>query len=141
MKEIIKPEENTVYVIQEIAGTRVGRPKINIIGATRYGTLKFLVHEETMEGNHVLLDIDVKGALELKKMYSDTILIFIKPPSLDELKRRLIQRGSETQDQIELRLSRIELEYEKAKEFDYIIINDTLDDAILEIEKVVDFKK
>ena len=47
MKEIIKPEENTVYVIQEIAGTRVGRPKINIIGATRYGTLKFLLKEDS----------------------------------------------------------------------------------------------
>lgn len=105
-----------------------------------YGTLKFLVREETMDGNNVLLDIDVKGALELKKIYPDTVMIFIKPPSLEELRRRLESRGTETKDQIDMRLSRIALEYEKAKEFDYIVINDTLADTISEIESIIELK-
>jgi len=102
-----------------------------------YGTLKFLVHEETMEGNNVLLDIDVNGAINVKKMYPDTVLIFIKPPSIEELKRRLEHRGTETDEQIERRLTRLEYEYKMADQFDHIIINENLEDAILEIEQVL----
>ena len=74
-------------------------------------------------------------------MYPDSVLIFIKPPSLEELRQRLERRDTETKEEIDKRLSRIELEYEKAKEFDYIVINDKLSGTISEIEKIIEFSK
>ena len=102
-----------------------------------YGTLKDRVDDMLSRGKTVIFDIDVKGALSIKRIYSQAILIFIKTPSLSELKRRLKNRKSESEDAIQKRLSRIDFEYEQADKFDYIIINDKLEHAVEQIENLV----
>jgi guanylate kinase len=102
-----------------------------------YGTLKDRVTDLVNQGKTVIFDIDVKGALSIKKKYSEAILLFIKPPSLDELKARLKRRKSESDEAINKRLGRIEFEYNQAKHFDYVIINDNLQHTIEQIEKLI----
>ena len=82
-------------------------------------------------------DIDVKGAINIKKNYPDAIMIFIKPPSLEELRLRLINRKSEKKVDINKRLKRLSLEYDYAKKFNFIIVNDCLEETVNQIEKVV----
>jgi guanylate kinase len=102
-----------------------------------YGTLKSPVEDLVKQGLNVIFDIDVNGALLIKKKYSEAILLFIKPPSLDELKVRLKKRKSESDEAINKRLSRIEFEYKKSEAFDHIIINDNLNSTVEEIEKLI----
>lgn len=102
-----------------------------------YGTLKKSVDSLVREGKVVLFDIDVKGALSVKRHYPQAVLIFIKPPSKAELIRRLQSRRSETEDMIQKRLQRLPFEYEQAKYFDYIVVNDRLNDAVLSIENII----
>ncbi|MGH1364146.1 MAG: guanylate kinase [Calditrichia bacterium] len=102
-----------------------------------YGTLKSTVDSLLEQRQVVLFDIDVKGALNVRKAYPDALLVFIKPPSLEELKRRLIGRNTDKMDEIERRLKRIDLEYEVAKHFDHVIINDDLDSAVSMIEDII----
>jgi len=106
-----------------------------------YGTLRPVVDKMLEEGNQVVFDIDVKGALAIKQICPDAVLIFIKPPSLEELRRRLKNRRSEGEEAIEKRLSRIEYEYEQAKKFDYVVINEDLDRAVKEIELIIKNEK
>lgn len=102
-----------------------------------YGTLKSTVENFLANGRTVLFDIDVKGALNVKKAYPDALLIFIKPPSLEELRRRLTGRNTDKPEEIERRLKRIELEYAAAEEFDHIVVNDNLDKAVALIEDLI----
>ncbi len=102
-----------------------------------YGTLKNRVEELVDRGKTVIFDIDVKGAISIKKKYPDAILLFIKPPSLEELKTRLNKRKSESEEAINKRLGRIEFEYEQAEKFDYVIINDNLHHTIEQIEDLI----
>lgn len=102
-----------------------------------YGTMKEKVQEMLDQGFDVLLDIDVNGAINLKKSYPDTVLIFIKPPSLEELRKRLEERGTETKEQIDKRMERTRYEFEQSKKFDYVIINNILGDAIGEMERII----
>lgn len=102
-----------------------------------YGTLKNRVEELVKQGQIVIFDIDVNGALSIKKTYPEAILLFVKPPSLEELKTRLKMRKSESDEAINKRLSRIEFEYKKSEAFDHIIINDNLNHAVEEIEKLI----
>jgi guanylate kinase len=102
-----------------------------------YGTLKNRVEELVDRGKTVIFDIDVKGAISIKKKYPDAILLFIKPPSLEELKARLNKRKSESEEAINKRLERIEFEYEQAEKFDYVIINDNLHHTIEQIEDLI----
>lgn len=106
-----------------------------------YGTLKSRVEELVNQGLMVIFDIDVNGALSIKEKYPEAILLFIKPPSLDELKSRLKKRKSESDEAINKRLSRIEFEYEKSEDFDHIIINDNLQHTVKEIEKIILIKR
>ena len=100
-----------------------------------YGTLRADVEELINQGKTVVFDIDVKGALSIKKNYPDAILIFIKTPSLSELKNRLKNRKSESEDAIKKRLERIDFEYSQAGKFDHIVINDNLNHAV---EQIID---
>ncbi len=100
-----------------------------------YGTLKSDVEKLLELGKTVVFDIDVKGALSIKRNYPQAILIFIKTPSLAELRNRLKKRKSESKEAIQKRLQRIEYEYVQADKFDYIVINDELEHAI---QKIVD---
>lgn len=105
----------------------------------RYGTLRSEVDKLVESGYFPLLDIEVKGALNVQKIYnSDAISIFIRPPSLDELKKRLDKRGSETNNSLEKRLERAELELEYADHFDYSIVNDDLETAYAEVKKIIE---
>lgn len=102
-----------------------------------YGTLKNKVNELLDQDRTVVFDIDVKGALSLKKLYPQAILIFIKPPSLEELKNRLKHRKSESEEAIERRLKRIDYEYNESLNFDHIVINDNLMQTIEKIEEII----
>ncbi len=102
-----------------------------------YGTPRSFV-EETLKDKSIILEIDVEGGFEVKKHYPECILVMIVPPTMEELKRRLRGRSSESEEQIENRLSRIEYEYSKKDEYDYVIVNDDLKTAIQEVEDIID---
>lgn len=96
-----------------------------------YGTLKDEVVKTADSGENVLLDIDVKGALNVKKLFGDRALtIFILPPDIETLRKRLIARGTDALDEIERRVSKAEYEISFADQCDIRIINDKLDDAV-----------
>ncbi len=102
-----------------------------------YGTLKETVQKLVDNGKIVLFDIDVNGALNIKNKYPETVLFFIKPPSIDVLIERLQKRKSETDETLKQRLKRIDYEYSKAPLFDYIILNDDLEKAVCEVETIM----
>ncbi len=96
-----------------------------------YGTLVNKTREAVDTGVNMLFDLDVKGALNLKKHFPRrSLLIFIKPPSLDILRSRLLGRESEDEDALEQRLLRASFEMSHAKDFDYEVVNDDLDEAV-----------
>ncbi len=95
-----------------------------------YGTLKSQVDDQLRAGKNVIFDIDIKGGINVKRFYADEALsLFIQPPGVDELRRRLIARGTDTPEQIEERLAKAEYELSFAPQFDRIIVNDNLDQA------------
>lgn len=99
-----------------------------------YGTLKSEINKVFQSGHYVLFDVDVKGALSLRNAYPDnSILVFIMPPTLEELERRLRRRDTETEEQIEKRLARAKDEIELQGHFDHLLINDDLETAKKEI--------
>jgi guanylate kinase len=103
-----------------------------------YGTLKKEIDRITKEGRIPLFDVDVKGGINLKKIFgNDALAIFIMPPSLEELKARLIKRGTDTTDEINIRVEKAFSEILLADSFDRVIINDDLDRACSEIGSVV----
>lgn len=105
---------------------------------TRYGTLRSEVDKQLESGYYVLLDIEVKGAGNIKRIYGDQCLtIFIRPPSIDVLKERLTNRGSESDETLKLRLERAAMEVGMADRFDKVIINDDLEDAYEDTRKIV----
>lgn len=105
-----------------------------------YGTPKDFVMK-SLENKDVLLEIDVNGGLEVKKSYPEAVLIMVAPPSTEEIKNRLIKRNTETLEKIELRMQRIDYELEKKKFYDYTVINDDLNEAISDIENIINQEK
>lgn len=109
-----------------------------------YGTLRSEVERIWAKGHTIIFDIDVKGGVNLKKIFGDQALsIFIQAPSVEELRRRLIGRGTDTMEAIERRVAKAEAEMEYASgKFDCTLVNDVLETALAEAEKVVgDFLK
>lgn len=106
-----------------------------------YGTLKSEIERICHEGHNALLDIDVKGALHVKELYgSKAISIFIEPPSVDVLRKRLERRGTETEEQINDRLSKANEEIEIGRKSDCVVINDNLETAITEVgRRIIEF--
>lgn len=102
-----------------------------------YGTLKSFVDKQLEQNKSVLLEVDVKGAVRIKKKYSNSVLIFIAPPSKEVLKQRLINRKTETAEDLQKRIERAEMELEYRNKFDYVVINENLDKAIEEVKKIV----
>lgn len=103
-----------------------------------YGTLKSEVEKIWNQGKIVIFDVDVKGGVSLKKYFGEQALsIFIEPPSIDELERRLISRNTDDAETIKARVEKAEEEMAYAKEFDTIVINTNLDDAKIEIESLI----
>ena len=103
-----------------------------------YGTLRNTLEDALAQQEMVLFDVDVNGAMAIKRNYSDnTCTIFILPPSLDDLKKRLIQRGSETEERIDKRLERTAKEMEYKDKFDACIVNDDLAIAAEELNELI----
>ena len=94
-----------------------------------YGTLKSAVEEKLAAGVDVLLEIEVEGAMNVKKKFPDSVLVFVLPPSFEELKNRLVGRGTETPEVVEKRLSRAKEEFLCAEHYDYVILNDEVETA------------
>lgn len=103
-----------------------------------YGTLKSQVTRQLTQGQHVVFDVDVVGGCNIKDFYGDQALsIFIQPPSVDELRRRLIARATDDAEQIEKRLSKAEYEMSFATRFDKILVNDNIETAKTEAVKLL----
>lgn len=103
-----------------------------------YGTLKSELTRIWDKGHAVILDVDVVGGMNIKKMYPEnTLAIFVMPPSIDELRRRLESRGTDAGDKIDIRIAKAEREISYSKDFDCIIVNDDLEKAVREAEAAV----
>ena len=104
-----------------------------------YGTPISFVKEK-LEEKTVILEIDVVGALNAKKRIPESVLVMIAPPSVEELEKRLRGRASETEEEIKNRLSRLEYELSQKDKYDYVIVNEVLEDAISQLESIIDKK-
>lgn len=102
-----------------------------------YGTPKKFVIDHIVNGDNVLLEIDIQGALQVKKKYPEGIFVFILPPSMKELKSRIVGRGSETPESLEKRLSSAYSEIEYIKNYDYFIVNDKVDHATDILQSII----
>jgi len=105
--------------------------------AHSYGTPRAFVEQKLNEGLNVILDIEVQGARQVREKMQNAVLIFIIPPSLEELRRRLVNRGTDAADVIEARLQRAAEELKEAYLYDYLIINDDLDTAAREFTSIL----
>jgi len=103
----------------------------------QYGTLKSFIEEKLEIGINVILDIDVQGFNQIKETLKDTISIFIIPPSMEELKKRLITRGLDSDDVIKKRLANAKTELKSAELFDYVVLNKDFDKALEEISAII----
>ena len=109
----------------------------NIYNGNYYGTPKDKVLEKINEGINVFSEIDVNGAFNIKKIYEDALLIYIAPPSIDVLRERLVGRATEDEQTIENRLKIAEEELKKIDFYDYVVINDVLEEAINNAKKII----
>ena len=102
-----------------------------------YGTPKAYVESMLAAGKDVLLEIEIQGALKVKQQFPEALLVFIVPPSAAELKNRLLSRGTESEDVIEKRLSRAAEEAEGMSSYDYILVNDTVEDCTARLHGLI----
>ncbi len=102
-----------------------------------YGTPRQYVEQQLSAGKDVILEIEIQGALKVKEKFPDTLLLFVTPPSAEELKRRLVGRGTETMEVIEKRMSRAIEESEGIEAYDYLVVNDDLQVCTQEIHHIV----
>ena len=103
----------------------------------RYGTSKKMIEERMSQGADVVLEIDYQGGLQIKKMYANAILIFILPPSWEELRSRLERRGEDAPDIIDLRMQNAAVEMAQAQEFDFVIINEVFERALFDLKTII----
>lgn len=102
-----------------------------------YGTPRDYVEKQLEAGKDVILEIEIQGALKVKEKFPDTLLLFVTPPSACELKNRLVGRGTETMDVIEFRLRRAVEESEFMEKYDYLMVNDDLEECVDEVHRVI----
>lgn len=102
-----------------------------------YGTPKFYVEEQLKSGKDVILEIEVQGALQIKEKYPDALLLFVTPPSAKVLKERLESRGTETKDVIDKRMRTACKEAEVMKRYDFIVVNDDLDNCVKDTHEMI----
>ncbi len=103
----------------------------------RYGTSKKAIEDRIAHGADVILEIDWQGALQIKRIFANAVLMFILPPSWDELRSRLERRGEDAPDVIEMRLENARTELAQAKEFDFVIINELFERALFDLKAIV----
>ena len=109
----------------------------NIYCGNYYGTPKAPVERCIASGGEIILEVDVNGAANVRKNCPDNFSVFIAPPSFDVLRNRLTNRGTETADVIEKRLNQAKNELERAKEYDYVVVNDDLDEAVEDLKNII----
>ena len=102
-----------------------------------YGTPRSYVEEKMAEGKDVILEIEIQGALKVKEKFPETLLVFVVPPTAEDLKNRLIGRGTETMDVIESRMDRALEEAEEMEAYDYILVNDTVEKAVEDLHNLI----
>ncbi len=102
-----------------------------------YGTPKAYVEEQLEAGKDVILEIEIQGALKIKEKFPQTVLMFVTPPSAEELKNRLVERGTEDMETIERRLSRAVEEAEGIEAYDYLVVNDILEICVEEMHQII----
>lgn len=102
-----------------------------------YGTPKQSVEDELNKGNKIILEIDIQGTLQVQKVYKNAIYIFLLPPSISELKNRILKRGSETESSFNLRFSSVNEELKYMNSYDYVVINDDLDSAVDKVHSII----
>jgi guanylate kinase len=102
-----------------------------------YGTPRAYVEEQLAAGKDVILEIEIQGALKIRKQYPDALLLFVMPPSAAELRRRLEGRGTETKEIIDKRMKRAIEEAEGIEEYEYIVVNDNLDTCVRELHEII----
>ena len=107
------------------------------VHGNRYGTLASEVDRNLSAGKSVILEIDVQGALNVRKVFPDAVLVFIEPPSMEVLEARLRGRGTETEEVIEQRLSAAKVELSRKMEYDIQLVNDNLDEAVSQLVSYV----
>jgi guanylate kinase len=103
----------------------------------RYGTSKKMIEDRIAQGADVILEIDFQGALQIKRIFANAVLVFILPPSWEELRSRLERRGEDSPETIELRLRNAADEMAKAPEFDFVIINELFERALFDLKAIV----
>ena len=108
-----------------------------LVHGNRYGTSRGAIEQRLGSGGDVVLEIDWQGALQIKKLFPDAILVFVLPPSLAELRARLVRRGEDAPDVIELRLRNASEELEQAENFDFVIINEIFERALFDLKAIV----
>lgn len=105
-----------------------------------YGTPKEYVEDQMDAGHNIIFEIEIDGALNVKKLYPDALLIFLLPPSIKELEKRLRERGTESEDVIADRIKRASEESKVIREYDYVVVNDTIDDCVSTIHNIVEIE-
>ena len=106
-----------------------------------YGTNKNFVQKSLDNNENIILEIDTQGAMQVREKIKNSVVIFILPPSMEELERRLRGRGTETEEAIQKRLNTVQSETEKVKIFDYTVTNDTVDNAVKKIEEIIEHEQ
>lgn len=107
------------------------------VHGNRYGTSKHAIEERIAQGSDIILEIDYQGAIQVKQIFQNAILVFILPPSWPELKSRLQRRGEDSADVIEMRLKNAAKEVAQVKEFDFVIINERFESALFDLKSIV----
>ncbi|TFZ01189.1 guanylate kinase [Ramlibacter rhizophilus] len=107
------------------------------VHGNRYGTSKKAVEERIASGTDVVLEIDYQGALQIKRIFTNAVLVFILPPSWEELRSRLERRGEDSPEVIEMRLKNAAEEMAQAREFDFVIINELFERALFDLKAIV----
>lgn len=102
-----------------------------------YGTPRSYVEKQLADGRDVILEIEIQGALKIRKQYPTSLLLFVMPPSIQELKRRLVSRGTESAEKIEKRMERAAKEAEGIEEYDYIVVNDDLESCVQQLHGII----
>ena len=114
---------------------------MHVFGSNYYGTPRSFVEQQLANGYDVILEIDVNGAMNVKRSFPDAVLIFITAPSMSEIKSRLIGRGMETMEQVEKRFATAFEEIKMIPHYDYVIVNDVVDVAVHHMEAILEAER
>lgn len=106
-----------------------------------YGTPRRQIEEFLASGRDVILEIEVQGAMKVRSKTPDGVYVFVLPPGMEELRRRIIGRGSETEETLQLRLDRAQKEYAFINQYNYVVVNDTLDEAVQDLDNILKAEK